>query len=290
MDKHSITLPDGRTLEVVTAGKPEGSAIVFHHGTPGAWITWESWLPVVKAQGGFAIAFSRAGYGLSDRNKRRTVISNSHDTAAILAHFGISTFVSIGWSGGGPHCLADTTLAQNKAAISIAGVGAYGVADLDFLDGMGEENHVEFGAAIEGEAAIDAWMQKYSGDMARATGGDIIAAMGGLLSEVDKHVLDAKNAEALAASYRHGLSVSYNGWLDDDLAFVEPWGFDISAITQPVELWQGDQDFMVPHAHGQWLHAKIPNSTMYYVPGEGHISLDVNKRGEMISHALNYLK
>ena len=109
-------------------------------------------MPEVANQGGFAIAFSRAGYGLSDRHDGRTVISNTRDTAAILQHFGVTSFVSIGWSGGGPHCLADTTLAQNKAAISIAGVGAFGASDLDFLAGMGEENHVEFGAAIEGWA------------------------------------------------------------------------------------------------------------------------------------------
>jgi len=290
MDKHSLTLSDGRTLEVVTAGTPQSSAVVFHHGTPGAWKTWESWLPEVANQGGFAIASSRAGYGLSDRNDGRTVISNSQDTAAILKHFGVSSFVSIGWSGGGPHCLADTTLAQNKAAISIAGVGAFGAPDLDFLAGMGEENHVEFGAAIEGKSTIETWMKENATGLTQVSGPEIIEAFGGLIGDADKKSLTAEVAEETAAAFRHSMAVSYYGWMDDDLAFVQPWGFDIAAINKPVELWQGDDDFMVPHAHGKWLNSKIPTSKLVFVPGEGHISLGENKRDDIIANALNYLK
>ena len=77
--------------------------------------------------------------------------------------------------------------------------------------------------------------------------------------------------------------------MDDDLAFVEPWGFDITAINKPVELWQGDDDFMVPHAHGKWLASKIPTATLKFVAGEGHISLGENKRGEIVASALGYL-
>jgi hypothetical protein len=32
---------------------------------------------------------------------------------------------------------------------------------------------------------------------------------------------------------------SYYGWFDDDMAFINDWGFDLSAITVPVSLWQG---------------------------------------------------
>jgi pimeloyl-ACP methyl ester carboxylesterase len=212
------------------------------------------------------------------------------DVQALLTHFGIEKFVSIGWSGGGPHCLADTTLAQNAAAISIAGVGAFGASDLDFLAGMGEENHVEFGAAIKGEAEIEEWMKTYSGGTATVTGPEVIEALGGLIGDADKNSLNAEVAEELAAAFRHALVVSYYGWMDDDLAFVQPWGFDLAAVDKPVELWQGDDDFMVPHAHGKWIHSKISGSQLIFVPGEGHISLGENKRDEIISHALGYLK
>jgi pimeloyl-ACP methyl ester carboxylesterase len=290
MDNHMLTLADGRRLEVMTAGTPSASAVLFHHGTPGSATTWSEWLPVVADLGGFAIAYSRAGYGLSDRHKGRTVISNTADISEILKHFGVTDFVSIGWSGGGPHCLADTTMSHNKAAISIAGVAAFNQSDLDFLEGMGEENHVEFGAAIEGELAIENWMKANYEGTAKVTGPLLIEAMGGLIGDADKKSLTPAVAEEVAAEFRYALSVSYYGWMDDDLAFVQPWGFDLSAIRNPVELWQGDEDFMVPHSHGKWLAGKIGTAKLIFEPGEGHISLGINKRSTIVANALNYLK
>ena len=289
MEKTSISLSDGRHLELLVAGQPQSNAVIFHHGTPGATSTWEAWLSEVAAQEGFAIAYSRPGYGHSSRHEGRTVINNAADIDEVLKHFGITKIVSIGWSGGGPHCLADTTLPQSVAAISIAGVGTFGASGLDFLEGMGEENHVEFTAATEGPAAIEAWMQENSPPIAVVTSDQIVEAFGGLIGEADKKALNEGAAEGTAKSYRQALVEGYYGWMDDDLAFVEPWGFDLASISKPVELWQGNDDFMVPHAHGYWLESKIPSAKLNFVPGEGHISLGENQRGAIIANALKYL-
>jgi pimeloyl-ACP methyl ester carboxylesterase len=289
MEQTFFTLADGRKVELLVAGTPQEKAVVFHHGTPGGTTTWESWLTEVEKQGGFAFSYSRPGYGQSDRHEGRTIIDNASDIEEILKHFGIEKTVSIGWSGGGPHALADTTLFQNVAAISIAGVGTFGASDLNFLEGMGEENHVEFTAATEGPAAIEAWMKENSPPIAVVTADQIVEAFGGLIGDADKKALNDGAAEGTAKSYRQALVESYYGWMDDDLAFVEPWGFDLASITKPVELWQGNDDFMVPHAHGYWLESKIPTAKLNFVPGEGHISLCENKRGAIIANALKYL-
>ena len=289
MHKQMITLADGRELEVHTAGTPRPMAIVFHHGTPGSALSWQSWLDVAAAQGVFAISYSRPGYGASARRMGRTVISNSTDISEVLNRFGVSKTVSIGWSGGGPHALADTTLPQNVGAITLAGVGEFGASDLDFLEGMGEENHIEFGAAIKGEAEIETWMLENSGPMAEVTGDQLIEAFGGLIGEADKAALTGDVAERMAAEYRDSLSRGYFGWLDDDLAFVQHWGFEIRDITKPVQLWQGNDDFMVPHAHGKWLATKIPTSELILVAGEGHISMSQNAKEDIVANAIKML-
>lgn len=288
MNHSSISLPDGRSLEIHFAGQPSSDALIFHHGTPGASLTWEEWLPDVQAQGGFAVAYSRAGYGDSTRNEGRTVADINQDTLAILKHFEISRFVAVGWSGGGPHCLANTLMPEAIAAISIAGVGAYGEPDLNFLEGMGEENHIEFGAAVAGAKEIEEWMHQYSPDTAQVTGPQLIEALGGLIGAADQQVLTPEAANNVAQEFRYALKRGYYGWMDDDLAFVQPWGFDLTQISKPVELWQGDEDFMVPHAHGQWLATKIPTAELHMVANEGHISLGIHYRGEIIRRALNY--
>jgi pimeloyl-ACP methyl ester carboxylesterase len=283
-------LKDGRELEIADNGINSESAIVFHHGTPGHASSWTDWLESAATAGIRAIAYSRAGYGTSDRNPGRSVINVNSDIAQVLDAKNITKFVSIGWSGGGPHCLANTFEPRNVGAISLAGVGAFGVDDLDFLEGMGPENHDEFGAALKGEAVIDQWMNDNAGAMKSVTGSDIIEAFGGLIGDADKAVLEGGEADAMAASMRSALAVSFDGWIDDDLVFVKKWGFELESITKPVYLWQGDDDFMVPHAHSYWLEKHIPTATLTFKPGEGHISIGVKYREEILAQAQGLLK
>ena len=283
-------LKDGRELEILDNGINSESAIIFHHGTPDHASTWSDWLEAAAQAGVRALSYSRAGYGTSDRNPGRKVISINTDIAQLLDAKNITKFVSIGQSGGGPHSLATTCEPRNVGAISLAGVGAFGVDDLDFLEGMGQENHEEFGASIKGEATIEKWMDENAGAFKSVTGGQIIEAFGGLLGDADKAALTEGAAEQMAASTRSALAVSFDGWIDDDLAFVEPWGFDLAAITKPVYLWQGDDDFMVPHAHAYWLEKHIPTAQLTFVPGEGHISLGIKHRAAILKQATDLLK
>ncbi|MFM6971811.1 MAG: alpha/beta fold hydrolase, partial [Rhodoluna sp.] len=231
MQKHLITLSDSRTLEVYSAGTPSAQALVFHHGTPGSALSWQRWFAAVDQLGAFAISYSRPGYGESTRKKSRTVISNTQDISEMLKHFGIQKYVAIGWSGGGPHALADTTLDSCLAAITLAGVGAFGASDLDFLEGMGQENYDEFNAALNGESKLDEWMQENSESMAEVTGPQLIEALGGLIGEADKRALDPEAAEKMAREFRHSLINGYTGWMDDDFAFIQDWGFEIGSIN-----------------------------------------------------------
>lgn len=286
----TLKLTDGRFLEYFDNGIASTSAIVFHHGTPAHASLWNSWLEIAAAQGIRALSYSRAGYGISDRNEGRTVHSNNGDIRELLDSFGIRDFVSIGWSGGGPHALATSTLNANKGVITLASVGQYGVDDLDFLAGMGPENEVEFGEALKGEAQISAWMDANAEAFKSVTDDEIREALGGLIGDVDKKALDGVIADEYATATRKGLAVSFDGWIDDDIAFVHPWGFDLGAIQVPVLIWQGDDDFMVPHAHSYWLEKHIPTGTLHFVPGHGHISLIADYKNQIIEQARELLK
>jgi pimeloyl-ACP methyl ester carboxylesterase len=286
----TLKLTDGRFLEYFDNAISSTSAVLFHHGTPGHGHAWAQWLDLLAARGIRALSYSRAGYGISDRHEGRTVFSNNADIRELLDSFGIQSFISIGWSGGGPHALATTSMTGNKGAITLAGVGAYGVDDLDFLSGMGPENEEEFGEALKGEAEISAWMDKNAGAFKNVTGEQVRESFGGLISDADKEVINGSFADELATTMRKGLAVSFDGWIDDDIAFIQPWGFNLSDIAVPVQLWQGDQDLMVPHAHSYWLEKHIPTASLNFVPGHGHISLLVKYANQILDQAQELLK
>ncbi len=140
---HLLKARDGRTLDVLLAGDDDSSfGLVCHHGTPSDATIWSDWHEDALSNNLRLVAISRPGYGLSDRLEGRRVASVAEDVEDVLDALGIIEFVSLGWSGGGPHALACGALLPErcKAVSSLAGVGPYGEPDLDFLDGMGPEN------------------------------------------------------------------------------------------------------------------------------------------------------
>ena len=195
----------------------------------------------------------------------------------------MNSFVSIGWSGGGPHALSTTLDSRCRGVVTLAGVGQYGKSDLDFLAGMGPENIDEFGVALNGEVALNSWMAANATSMQQVTGIELIEAFGGLIGDADKEVLAGGVADDIAETMRFGLSRGFTGWIDDDLAFVQDLGFNLGLIAVPVEIWQGEDDFMVPHTHSQWLANSIRGSVLHFAPGEGHFSLIVKHREEIVT-------
>jgi pimeloyl-ACP methyl ester carboxylesterase len=277
-------LPDGRTVDLLVGGADAGPALVMHHGTPSDATVWLGWDDVAREHGLRLLALSRPGYATSSRRVGRTVADVAGDVAAVLDAFAVPWFVTAGWSGGGPHALATAhALAERcRAAATLAGVGPFGAPDLDFLAGMGPENHAEFAAALRGEADVRAWLSENASSFRTVTGPELADAFGGLVPHVDRDVLVGGVAEEMAVEMRRCLEHGFDGWVDDDLAFTKPWGFDVGALTVPVTVWQGDLDLMVPFAHGAWLAAHVPTAVAKPAPGHGHISLVTTYRAAIV--------
>jgi pimeloyl-ACP methyl ester carboxylesterase len=219
------------------------------------------------------ITFSRAGYGASTRRTGRSVADDTDDVAAVLDHVGADRCLLAGWSGGGPHALACAARLADRVvgALVIAGVAPYDAEGLDYLAGMGEQNVEEFGLALDGEAALRPVHEREAAEMRDADAAALIEGMSTLLPDADRAVLTGEFGEDLAAMFNESLRISVDGWLDDDLAFVRPWGFKLTEVAVPTFLWQGSEDLMVPLGHGQWLAGQIPGVTAHQLDGEGHL-------------------
>jgi pimeloyl-ACP methyl ester carboxylesterase len=287
--RHVARTADGRDIEYLTAGPDDGLPLVVHEGTP-VGLSLNAKLGGAAVERNLRVVFAaRPGYEGSTPRPGRTVADVVPDTAAVLDALGAGEYVSIGFSGGGPHTLACAALAPGRclAAASVAGVAPYPAAGLDFLAGMGPENIEEFGLAMRGAEALTPFLEKEAAALREITGEQIVAALGGLISGADAAVLTGEFAADLAAALRGAVRNGIAGWRDDDLAFTTGWGFPVDAAAGRAAIWQGDQDNMVPFAHGQWLAANIPDARVHLEPGAGHLTMTVTAIARILDDLLD---
>jgi pimeloyl-ACP methyl ester carboxylesterase len=271
---HDIRTADGRVLRVHETGDPQGELVLVHHGTPGWGLLPAAWEQDALDQGIRLVSYDRPGYGGSDRHSGRCVADVAADAAPIADGLGVGRFRTWGASGGGPHALACAALLPDRvvAAGVIASVAPYDAAGLDWLAGMGQDNIDEFGAALAGESTLSPFLVKVREQLMSVDAVGVITMLRSILPAVDVAVLTGEWGEFVYQSMTGGIAAGVDGWLDDDLTFCRPWGFDPAQISVPVRLWHGRADLMVPFAHGVWLAGHVPNVTAELLDEDGHLS------------------
>jgi len=226
-ERRVVTVPDGRKIEVLIAGPAGGLPLVLHEGTPVGLVLYSPTVRAAQVRGLRVILAARPGYEGSTPRPGRRVVDVAGDTAAVLDELGADTFVTMGWSGGGPHTLACAAALPGRclAAASIAGVAPHQAEGLDWLAGMGPENVDEFGAAAAGKAALTQFLDSAAAALGTVTGADVAQALGGLVIAADHAALTGEFANYVTAALRASMNTGIAGWRDDDLAFVKDWGF-----------------------------------------------------------------
>jgi pimeloyl-ACP methyl ester carboxylesterase len=273
-----IGTADGRSLTVYDAGDPNGRPVLFHHGTPSSGVPFDQHVALARRQGIRLVSYDRAGYGESTRKPGRVIGDVAADVEAIADALGLERFATWGLSGGGPHALA-TAAGLPDRVVAVAAVASIAPPDrpeLDLIVGMGEGNIVEFGLARQGEAALRPALEREFADFGELDVAGVIEAMRPFLSDLDAAALDGELGAYMLDGVRRSLARSVDGWVDDDLAFTRPWGFELEAIRVPILVIQGRQDLMVPWAHGEWLARNLPSAEAWLREEEGHLTLFVN--------------
>jgi pimeloyl-ACP methyl ester carboxylesterase len=275
-----VSTPDGRRLEILTGGAPDGLPFLFHGGTPSAALGYRPLWDAAARAGLRLVTYSRPGYGGSTPRPVGPpvpIAADAADSAIVLDALGMDHFVTLGWSGGGPRALACAALMPERclAAVTLAGVAPADADDLDFTGGMGPENVRDFELASRGREALRPVVEE-----------QVVEAFGGLVDEVDAAALTGELADYVAGAFRHAMDQGSAGLLEDNLQVMQPWGFDVADITVPVGVWQGAHDKMVPFAHGRWLAARIPGARVHLYEDEGHLSL-VHRMDEMLAELVD---
>ena len=199
----------------------------------------------------------------------------AEDVRAIASALGIERLGVWGISGGGPHAIACAALLPDlvPAVAVLASPAPWGAEGLDYFDGMGELNVEDMKLLLDDPPAARAKQQEERVEMLEGTPEQLLEVLGSLLSAADRAVLTGELVDYLIETTRVGIGANDDGWWDDDLSLIEPWGFELGTITTPVLLLHGRQDRFVPFGHGEWLAGHIPGVQARLTDDDGHLTL-----------------
>ncbi|WP_326837108.1 alpha/beta hydrolase [Amycolatopsis rhabdoformis] len=255
---HDLTLADGRVLRVHDSGRGEERTVVWFHGTPQTGALLAPVLAAANARGIRVISYGRPGYGGSTTAPGRTIGSAAGDVRELAEALDLEQFAVVGASGGGSHALACAALLPERVteAVVFAPVAPY-TEEFDWFAGMADPTSLR--AAQEGREKRLAHGLTHEFDPESFVAADWASLEG------DWSTL---GADAGAAG-----SASPDGEVDDDVAYVSPWGCDPAEVHMPVLLVQGGADRVIPAAHARHLSGLLPDSALWLRDSDGHISV-----------------
>jgi pimeloyl-ACP methyl ester carboxylesterase len=279
----TVRTPDGRTLAIEEAGDPNGRPVLIHNGTPNSRHLYQPVTIDAAVRGLRLISYDRPGYGGSDPQPGRSVADCAADVRAICAELGIGRLAMWGISGGGPHVLACAALLPGlvTAVASLASLAPIDAEDLDYFDGMGQDNAEDIRLFQRDRQAARAKLESDREAFLAASAAELADEVRTLLTPVDAAVLKDALADYVTYCNQDGLAPGGQGWWDDSAALCSPWGFDLSAISVPVLLMHGRQDQFVPFGHGQWLAGHVPGVEARLLDHDGHLTLMASRIPEV---------
>jgi pimeloyl-ACP methyl ester carboxylesterase len=272
IDQGEITTWDRRRLAVEISGSPDGEPVFLFHGTPGSKAGPRPRGGVLYRLGIQLISYDRPGYGGSDRHLGRRVADAAADVATIADHLGVKKFAVAGRSGGGPHALACAALLPERVtrAAVLVGLAPSDADNLHWNGGMATANVEEYAAAKDDYETLIESLSSRADDV-RVDPDSMVRFLHPQMAESDQQMVsDVTMRRLFTETYREALRNGPEGWVDDALAFRQPWGFDLGSVVAPVLLWHGAQDTFSPVSHSYWLKSKLRHARLEVQPNAAH--------------------
>jgi pimeloyl-ACP methyl ester carboxylesterase len=263
-----VPASDGRMLAVEDAGDRGGRPVMVHVGSPGGRRLYgPRTLADAERRQLRLISYDRPGYGGSTPQPGRCMADCAGDVRVICEALGIGRLAMWGQSGGGPHVLACAALLPGlvTAAASLASLAPYDAEGLDWLCGFSQEAHEDVRLTLTDQAGARALFQAEREKIVAAPPAQVALDLQAGAPGVSLALLTDE-----AVSVQQALAPGIEGFWDDAVAQLTPWGFDVAQISVPVLLLHGGQDRAVPFSHGQWLASHIPGAEAWFFDDEGH--------------------
>ena len=269
-----IAVGSDRQIGFAEFGDPQGRAIFWLHGTPGA----RRQIPVearlyAEANQIRLVGVDRPGIGASTPHEYHRVVDFADDLRTIADTLGIDKMAVIGLSGGGPYTLG-CAAAMPERIIAVGVLG--GVAPTRGTDAIG--------GGLMGNVGLPAApvLERVGAPLSRVATGlirlikpvaePVLYLYASISPEGDRRLLERPEFKAMFLDdLLNGSRKQLAAPFADVVVFARDWGFRLDEVKVPVRWWHGDRDHIVPYAHGEHVVAMLPDAELYSLPGESHL-------------------
>ncbi|RDI53352.1 alpha/beta fold hydrolase [Nocardia mexicana] len=267
----SVRLSDGRRLGYYEFGDPDGVPCVYVPGWPASGLLGGIYDAPARDAGVRWISVDKPGIGNSTADPRRSLLGYADDLARLADDLGLDRFAVVGESGGAPHtfALAHARPDRLTTAIVVAGMGP--AHEKNVREGMGTTNRRLITLARRAPWLLRLQMLmlgRMLRDPAKAQRWE--RSMRSHALEAERQALDRVDTTWLTRAAADALRDGGRAATEELAMITRPWGFALSDITVPVELWHGAADRNVPVAIARRLIDEIPSCTPHILDGYGH--------------------
>ncbi|MDF2980118.1 MAG: alpha/beta hydrolase fold protein [Actinomycetospora sp.] len=272
-DRH-VTV-DGRTVALAEHGDPDGAPVFFFHGTPDSRLGKEFTDAPARERGLRVLCPDRGGIGGSDPLPGRTIAGYAGEVLALADVLGIDRFATVGYSAGGPFALACAGGCGTRVTGTALMAGAGPIDDRPGAKEGLATSDLELLELIEhrpGRAATTLRVQRLATKLVPAMASKQLSAE---LSPPDQEFLARRPAGEEMGFFVESLRQGSAGVMDEYRLWAGPWHLQWSAVVTPVEIFQGEDDRMVPMHHAEDIASRLPEgiARIHRLPGVGHLSV-----------------
>ncbi|MEX1026621.1 MAG: alpha/beta hydrolase [Candidatus Paceibacterota bacterium] len=278
-DEPSASIPSSGRIRLSSShqvgfscfGPPDGTPVLYFHGTPSSRLEAEILVDACHQTGVFLVAIDRPGMGLSSYQADHTVANWPCDVEEVVRYFqghGVAQrWGVLAYSGGTPFGLSCAQqLPQSISGLAILAPrtpGAPGVPQGIVDSGMYSVQRRPRLATL----ALNVKFRRLRKRPQR-TGSRQLDRF----ATVDRQFL-ACHADWFRRTVLEAARCGSTGIVRDISLLPWPWNVSLSHIQVPVAIWQGTQDYSAPVATSEFLASRTPSCEIHLLQHEGHFTV-----------------
>lgn len=282
----TLRLRDGRALGYLEVGQRDGAPLFHCHGDPSSRLEVLLLAEQAASLGVRLIGLDRPGMGRSDPKPGFGLLDWPDDVADVADQLGLGRFAISGLSGGGPFALACAyKIPERLTACGLISA----VSPVAFIKQAGSRGmrtafwlleHLPPGLF---RSVVRRTMRRGATSSEAETERTLLRNAA-RLGAGDQAVLGIPEIRGIYArtaveSYRQGMRAN----VEEALMLAKRWDFRAEDIAfEPMFLWHGEQDRIMPIAPARLLAQALPRCTATFYPETGHLSTVVKHASDIL--------